>query len=577
MSAQTDSSVTKGENESPTRPVAPDFGPDPFAMHKIFGPRVQGWGFDNHDPVLEMAGYTVRVQISSASNTFGLDRDRVEVTQDGDVWTARADGLSWAGQQEKTPGFVELRARKIGSNRVEFSLRARGEEPLRVAKLIISGLDASKSGSAMFKGAADIQVGGQTYKYPDYFNGMPAWFIADDDEVATTFYSLDLAQRPKYFVVYPDETGGDGKTVELIFEELATKWRTEIEMPVWVVTRHHSQQAMIDERLAFLEENAGLVRWEERRDIPAWIRKTSLVTTIHNQHWGGFIFNDYQKTLDTVRHVTERIEGERVMVFLAGWEGRYYWQYGDYHADPRMGGDDGFRRMIDGIHATGAKIMLMFGGNCVNATFDNYESFGPQSRLITGNGLIHQGNMPDWDGTRTCDTGWQAWLNPAAPAFQDKLVADVGGMVDRYGVDGVYLDTLPWAFNDRSHDLLPGLRRLVERLREDRPDLLVAFETWFDLTLPFVGFSMVPGGYRNWGSRYARRMAFLGFAEPERGSSGTHEQGYFPYHPAVFRQIYDLPTISFVENTLSDAQAKVDQLIEEARAYRGEPAPRDLI
>ena len=331
----------------------------------------------------------------------------------------------------------------------------------------------------------------------------------------------------------------------------------------WLAGGTHFRFAI---RLAYLEAKTGLKKWEDRTDVPVWVRDISLVVSIHGMHWSGYIFNNYAKALETVRWVTQRIEPKRVLVFLPGWEGRYYWQYGDYRPEPRLGGPEGFKKMIDGMHQLGVHVMPMSGGNCANAWFANYKTFGPQSLIITGTGIINQGNNPDWDLFRNRDTGWQQWLNPGAPAWQNHLLGQINDLLSKYGFDGVFLDTQPNTENDARYNPLEGLRQICERLRAKHRDLLIATESSNELSMSFVPVNHTPGGVSNWPRRYVRRYAYLAEGEPGRGSTGVEEDGTMPYDLKELTERYDWPTISFVEDTLQVAPDKLQVVIDVAKA-----------
>jgi hypothetical protein len=64
--------------------------------------------------------------------------------------------------------------------------------------------------------------------------------------------------------------------------------------------------------------------------VPDWLRKTALVVTLHGMHYTGYVFNDYARMLAILRWMATRIAAERVLVFLASWDGRYYWDYPIY-------------------------------------------------------------------------------------------------------------------------------------------------------------------------------------------------------------------------------------------------------
>jgi hypothetical protein len=536
---------------------------EPSAWSSMMVPHLQFWGFDNRDPVLDVGGYRMSFQIFTTDNTYGLAAGKIEQSQEGNRLLIHAGELAWAGQQERAPGTVDVIV-ESGGNTLTVSVRGTAKSPIRGSKIILHNLPHKRAGWSMDGELRPVTEEGSLYQYPSWSAGLPVYFLGDTTASGTLFSSLDYQPRPKRFAVY---RGGDGTNVELIFEEDARHWSTKLDAPGWQIRRDSTLEAGVNERLAYLEAKTGLKKWEQRPDVPGWLRDISLVVSIHGMHWSGYIFNDYTKALETVRWVTQRIEPKRVMVFLPGWEGRYYWQYGDYRPDPRMGGPDGFKKMIDGMHQLGVHVMPMFGGNCANATFANYKTFGPQSAMITGTGLINQGNRPDWDLSRARDTGWQQWLHPGAPAWQNHLVGQIGSLLDQYQFDAVFLDTQPSTENDARYSPLEGLRQICERLRARRKDLLIATESFNELSIGFVPVNHTRGGVSNWPSRYIRRFAYLAEGEPGRGSTGVEEDGTVPYNPEEIARHYDWPTVSFVEDTLKVAPDKVQAVIDRAKKY----------
>ncbi len=525
------------------------------------------YSFDSGDPVFEMGGLRISVQVITTINLYGLAPEACRLEKQGAMWRLRADRLMWAGNQERAAGRVELAVRQEGP-RLVLSGSAQAGEPIRCYKIIIHDLPPC----TMYDSLGDQRfwgMGGEREVTPEgvlsIYPGVtaPVWALLRDGQPWLTFRSQDRAVRPKRFAAY---WRGAGVTVELIFEEDARLWDQDLSLPEWIV-EPGSIQAGLRAHASFLEAECGLVRWSERRDMPAWARDISLVLSIHGMHWSGYIFNTYAQALKTVDWVCQRIDGRRVLVFLPGWEGRFYWQYGDYRPDPRLGGAEGFAQLCRGIRERGGHAMPMFGANCANAWFDNFAAFGPQSPILSGTRLVFQGNRPDWDLSRSGDTGWQAWLNPGAPAWQDELVRQVSCLVTRFGFDAVFFDTTEAWDNDPDHAVFDGLRQLASRLRDAHPDLLVAAESWYDRLLGvFAAFHAAPLGPGAWMADYARRWAHLCEAEPSRGSTGVHELGHTPYVEQGLTPGY-WPTITFVEDTFEKAQPKIEEVIALAREY----------
>lgn len=259
------------------------------------------------------------------------------------------------------PGTLHAEAVRVGDT-VTVRVEAIAQEPIHAIKLTVHGLPAgmvAQSGWQVTPTFELVTKEAILHCYPTYNAGMPVWFLGRRAE-GISFSSLDVTLAPKRFCAALRD---DGVQVQLIVESEAQKIGTRFSTPIWKITAGTTLERAIQERAQLLEENVGLKAWDVRTDVAPWVRKVSLVVTLHGMHWSGFIFNDYQKMSQIVNWVTDRIPGERVLFFLAGWEGRYYRQYGDSKPNDRMGGEDGLRRLVQRIHSRGAHVMAMFAGN----------------------------------------------------------------------------------------------------------------------------------------------------------------------------------------------------------------------
>ena len=312
----------------------------------------------------------------------------------------------------------------------------------------------------------------------------------------------------------------------------------------------------------------ALKRWRDRADVAPWARDIDLVVTLHGMHWSGYIFNDYARMLQAVNWLTDRVPGKRVMFFLAGWEGRYYRTYGASAADERMGGADGLHKLVQGIHARGARVMAMYAGNASDERLAEFAAYGPQSGFKSLPGAMDwtdmRGYQVDRNVMRAGITG-MGWLNPGAPAWRDHLIKQVGDLNATYGFDGSFFDTQPNVNNDYLHDPLQGLTEIADGLRDRKPDLLLATKTWYDLSLGVIPMSQTPDGPYNWSDRYQQRFAHVSLGEPSRGSTGVHELGRVPYNLADLLRSFSLPTLGIVEDALEKAPKAVQAVLAAAR------------
>jgi len=532
---------------------------------------VQFYSFDTKDPVFEIGGWELGFQVITLENTYGLDAEETTVEASAGSCELDCRRLSWAGQQQKASGRLRVRADKNAEGQVELRIDAEAEHKIRCVKVLVKGLDGVRVFDADKQEESDVPEGGRIFSYPYRTKKTPVFFVKGGRDVLA-FRSEDHKVRAKRFAVYREPTGprGGSHTVELIHEESAGAFDTRISVPPWVLGEDQDPERFHDEYLTFAESDRGLglVPWEERTDMPEWAKGISLSLTLHGMHWSGYVFNTYPEMLEIIRYVADRIKGDRVLAYLPGWEGRYYWQYGEYRPEPALGGKEGFRRLCDGARELDVHVMPMFGGNCANEWLSNFHEYGPEAHMKTATRNRSHGNTPDWDMSRAHDTGWQAWLNPGSPSWRKELTRQVTSLVDEYGFDAVFYDTLHHWTNDPDFDVFEGTKALKEATADGRPDLLVAAENWYDgLLSAFPFFQDEPfGGRPEWVGRYARILAHLLEAEPSRGSTGVHELGHRPYEPRPLEEA-SIPTIAFVDGTFEGSKDELDEVIDRARQY----------
>ena len=524
------------------------------------------YGFDQRDPIFEIDGWSLSFQIITLENIYGLSNEHIKLETTSSGWSLTAVRLAWAGQQEQATGQFEARFVRHGEHEIRVSLSASAPEPIRAVKMIVRRLSAVTV-LDMLDSPRPVPTDGLLEKYPNQLR-LPMWFVQPVDGPLRGIRSEESLARPKRFAAYQERVGllAGAYAVECIHEEDATLFDRTITVPDWILARDVAPDAFREDQLSFAEQSIGLRRWEDRNDVPAWARDVRLCLILHGMHWSGFVFNTYDSMLEIVRYVANRMEGQPILAHLPGWEGRYYWQYGDYRPDPRLGGDKGFRRLCDGARAAKVHLMPMFGATCANSWAGNFGQFGPGSYMQSATRNRFHGNQPDWDLSRAQDTGWQAWLNPGAPAWRHELSRQILDLVDQYQLDAVFLDCVEVWVNDPEHQMLDGYRALVSGLRDGRPDLLVTGEDWFDALLglfPFFQSSAYARQVPDWVGRYARIYGHLADSEPGRGSTGVFEWGYRPYQPQPDREPY-IQTLAFTDGTLAVASSAVDAVIAQA-------------
>lgn len=537
---------------------------------------MQDLSFKQENTFFKTAGGSISVSLYTFENVYTLSPEHTKIAETADGLRAECSRLLWAGGQENVEGQVCLEVCN-GAGTMEIRVRARmarAKDALRRVKVSLQGLKMGRIVNSIDVNRSRISPEGLTITYPEGWRecGTPLVILESEGE-RTWFRSLDDQVRRKMFVFLPE---GDGTlTAELIFEEDAVRFSNEIRVPTWEIGTGKTVAEIYQRHMAHVQAAYGLQTWEERQDVPDWARKISLVASIHGQHWTGRIFNDYSDMLHAIEKLASMMDGRSILAYLPGWEGRYYWQYGDYRPDVRMGGEAGFRKLCDGAREMGVHLMPMFGMTHGGKHLEDYQRWGAPSEWTSPSGNRSGGSV-DWDGSRHYDHSSNGSLNPGAPQWQNRLCGQICELIDTYGFDGVFLDILAAWTNDPNFNCYEGVKKLTRRIKEGRPELLLAGEGWYDGLMKLV--PVLQSGHTDGRMHYhdtacpeaftpyAREFGHLCLGDPAFLSTGVHEQGYNPeWKTPLTRGV--IPTITIVDGTLEKAPERVAEIVAQAMEY----------
>ncbi len=497
--------------------------------------------YDPHDPFYDLPGLaSVRwgVQIFTAKNLYQVDPSKAVQSEDGT--RLEVSGLSWAGQQQRSEGHISVQITRDEEVYV-WRIHAEHTEPLKAVKLMLWGLPESAFQQGWWQPTSTIgwALAAPTLTAPVLWNypwreWLTPWACAGDtDGVPLVCVSFrDEKVRAKRLYTHLPPYANSKPVVELIYEEDAAQWGGTIstcEIRLRVTERLEEINADFDAHLAFVEATYGLQAWETRADVPDWMRDIKLVLNLHGQHWTGYVFNTFDQMAETLKTITEHVPGNNILAYVPGFEGRYYFAYPNYRPGAALGGDAGFRRLVETANSLGVKLMPMFGMHGANTqVYPDYERSAFRSRTDSYITLV---NFPDWDTDRFGEDD-QVFLNPGEPVFRQHLLEQVSAIVRDYGVSGVFLDTSACWFNDPRHNLYEGYRQLIDDLHQRHPDLLIAGEGWYDALLALLPVNQswlnIDRPYRlpQLLTRYGRALGHLAEGAPGAVSTGVHERGF---------------------------------------------------
>ncbi len=310
--------------------------------------------------------------------------------------------------------------------------------------------------------------------------------------------------------------------------------------------------------------------WENRADVPAWLREIALVVSLHGMHWTGYVFNDFARMRAILEWIATRIQPSRVLVFLPAWDGRYYWNYPLYEVDARLGGEAGLRTLVEKGKALGYHFMPMFGANAANSALEMFSKVA-DATMAQIDGDAFNLNWVDWDNDRHME-GWGAYMNVGVDSWRDWLAGRISGFIERYGVDSYFLDIAGGWENNTRADTHEGTKELVAEIAAKHPGVLVCGEMHYDALMSFIPFYHVlsESAYPAAMDKYVRSFQHLSHPAPGRGSSGVHESGFARFDSKTLSlSPHQIPTLTVVDDTFDRYREEMGAVIVRAKQRAG--------
>ena len=533
------------------------------------GKRFFKFSFDFPEPSVEFEGLRFSFRLFSFENTYAPDRDLMTLTKDSEGVHIRCEGWVWAGGQQKAPGRLEARLRKNGGF-VELDASAEINFPIKSIAAIVRGVPHGKisAGGGRFWDPKDDEL---LFGYP--FGGGSLFTAA---EIVSPIVVIQSGEREFFFLSalldqvratrFYLQPGEKGYRVELIHERQGWSHGHTIKSPLWRFGRTTSVEDAYRPHFDHVERAFRLAEWEKRADVPPWFRDIALVLSIHGMHFTGYVFNDFPKILKTLEWVATQIPARQVLVFVAAWDGRYYWNYPLYKPDERLGGHQGFKTLIDKGHSLGFRFMPMFGTNAANGTFKEFAKFADATTSQIDGDAFNL-NWVDWDNDRHYE-GWGPYLNVGVDSWRHYLCDRIAEAVKTYQADAYFLDIVGGWENNTKADMHEGTRLLIQDLSKKCPGVLVCGEMSYDAQMSFLPvYHVFPAaGYTQGFQKYCRAFQHISTPAPGRGSSGVHESGFGHFDPKTLALTPNqIPTITIVDDTFEQHQDIMAEIIQRAK------------
>ena len=540
------------------------------------GRSFQKFSFDVPEPSVAFDGYEFSLRVFTHENTYSLSPSRMTVRPVDRGLELGCSELLWAGGQQRSSGRVTMRLTKR-DNTVDCDIDAEMALPIKAVAMILRGVPRGRvtAGGAPFVDPRDDEVllgypfSGGDLIGPQGNGGLttPLVLVQAGEGPVVSLSSLGDRVRTTRFYFQP---GDAGYRVEALVEAEGWTPANSFHAPTWRITRGTTVAAAAEAHYDHLARAFHIPRWDARTDVPEWLRRTALVVTLHGMHYSGYVFNDYARMLVILRWMATRMPAGRVLVFLASWDGRYYWDYPLYQPSERMGGEAGFGTLVTEARALGFRMMPMFGANTANR---GQPAFAGVADAATSkiDGDRMDLNWVDWDNDRHQD-GWLSYMNLGVESWRAWLGGRIADVIQRYAVDAYFLDIVGGWVNNPKADMHEGTRELVAGLRRRFPGVPAIGEMHYDALLEFIpmyhsfGQTLVAGQVQ----RHAKFFQHLSHPAPGRGSTGVHEAGFGRWNPRTL-SLTDttIPTLNVVDDTFEKYRTEMDAVIQEAKRRAG--------
>jgi len=529
------------------------------------GEAVMQFGFDFPEPSVQVGAFLIGFRLHTFENVYALDAQKIKVSREPNAVTIVCEGLLGAGGQEKALGKLIAQFSVAPDGVIEWQARAEAASPIKSITTVVRGLprgELSISGGDFADRGDDEKI----FEYPQLFGGMstPFAMLKAADGRLFELSARQSAVRPARFFFQP---GPDGYRVELIHEHEGWARSASIETCRWRTGPATSFTASAAAHFAHVEKTYGLPRWESRNDVPAWMRETQLVLSLHGAHWTGYIYNDYARQLEILRWAAKQIDPRKVLVFLPAWDGRYYWNYPLYRPEPRMGGVEGFKRLIGDAQRMGFHLAPMFGMNTANKELPQFDSFADASTEHV-DGDAFDLNWVDWDNDRR-NEGWTPVMNIGVTSWRRWLADKISAVITEFGVDAYFLDIAGAWENNRKADMYAGTLELIADLRARHAGVPPIGEMLYDAQMACIPMSQVTryAQYPAGQDAYIRNYEHLSRPAPGRGSTGVHEAGFGRYKPDIAPHQRAIPTLTIVDDTFTKYRSEMSAYILQAKRW----------
>lgn len=376
---------------------------------------------------------------------------------------------------------------------VKFSMSTEYDEPIWMAEWKLSGLQ--------FDEVIVPALGGQvltndmvpetilSYKYPFWWNAQfvigalgddGIWFRMKDPEPNMKLLRVRKGKKKEF-------------TFTLGFEAKAPLTSKRIDAEWYMDGFENSWKSVVDIHRNWLEETFSLVSLNENPHFPSWTSEINFILEI----WG--MRKDDPKPHHTFKEMIERLnewskiyDPYKTLLYLPGFAEHGIDSHApDYNPSIACGGEVEFKKLIDTAHELGFKVMIHT--NCLAMTLNHplYQKY-KDHQVVDVFGR-KQGWAMDIDGDWLPEEFF-AYINPGVKEWNELMEEVIGGLINKFKIDAVFLDQTLLAFNvSKGPNFMKGMSSHINHLQRAFPEILFAGEGLHEQVLKVLPFAQIHG------------------------------------------------------------------------------------
>lgn len=515
--------------------------------------------------------------------------DFMEVSGGGKQ-TLESRRFSYGGGRKECGSFVLT----FWENDIVLSWHCQVEfqEPISAVKVVLPPLP---DGTVIAGHAIKALAEGEVFEVDDLDHHFSQPLLVEYPDASALFIDL-LEAPPRYKPLQVEKKEGRLK-LSIILEELACRWNSEFKSPTCSFRKVPNWQAAAREICASYEKDFKVVPFRERTDLPSWAKQISLVVNLDGMGYFHEQNHNFVQATERLNELSERFPPEKTLLCMAGFMGRFDYSSASFDPAEELGGEEAFREFMRVAHRLGFHIMILGNARGIGAELaEKHPSLLREAPERQANGRIC-GFLYDWN--RDVTREWVIHhVSPDDARWRKIMIDGIGSLVEKYDIDGYFLDQVNSCPNDPHQDHYRGLCALIGELRSRYPKVVVAGEGLRDYLLPLTPLASAgwedisaPDKYHplvdHVFNRYTRRFMHLVIFSPD------NKWGVFPrdvcvkpvsveddksmpeektrtrkYDAGCFKRGI-IPTLMLSNWTVDLKSASVGEIFEFARCYRG--------